>query len=86
MVSDVKSSCFCFVVFLFLGPFVNQVLMKSCYCVLFQSLSLTMEGPSVILDVFSYVLGMFLYISYYVSILVMFLHINFNLFFPLLSC
>lgn len=52
MVSDVKSSCFCSVVFLFLGPFVNQVLMKSCYCVLFQSLSLTMEGPSVILDVF----------------------------------
>lgn len=49
-VSAVKLSCFCWR--FFPKSFVNQVLTISCYCVPFQSLSLTVDGPGVILDVF----------------------------------
>lgn len=43
--SAAKSSflCVCVMFFFFLSPFVNQVLTISCYCVPFQSLSLTTE-------------------------------------------
>lgn len=51
VVSAVISSCSCLQCFsFFLRPFGNQVLTINC-CVAFQSLSLTIEGPSIILDV-----------------------------------